>query len=60
VTLHQLYLAMLAGGLVLLASIIATRVASRVGLPSLLLFLAVGVLLGESNWRRIWARRRWA
>ena len=47
-TLHQLYLAMLAGGLVLLASIIATRVASRVGLPSLLLFLAVGVLLGES------------
>jgi cell volume regulation protein A len=47
-TLHQLYLALLAGGLVLLASIIATRVASRVGLPSLLLFLAVGVVLGES------------
>lgn len=47
-TLHQLYLALLAGGLVLLASIIATRIASRVGLPSLLLFLAVGVLLGES------------
>jgi potassium/hydrogen antiporter len=37
-----------AGGLVLLASIIATRVASRVGFPSLLLFLAVGVVLGES------------
>ena len=32
----------------LLASIIATRVASRVGFPSLLLFLAVGVILGES------------
>jgi len=39
---------LLAGGLVLLASIIATRVASRVGFPSLLLFLAVGVILGES------------
>ncbi len=39
---------MFAGGLVLLASIIATRLASRVGFPSLLLFLAVGVVLGES------------
>jgi potassium/hydrogen antiporter len=47
-TLHQLYLALLAGGLVLLASIVATRIASRVGLPSLLLFLGVGVVLGES------------
>ena len=47
-TLHQLYVALLAGGLVLLASVIATRVASRIGLPSLLLFLAVGVVLGES------------
>jgi cell volume regulation protein A len=47
VSLHQLYLVLLAGGLVLLVSVIATRVASRVGLPSLLLFLGVGVLLGE-------------
>jgi potassium/hydrogen antiporter len=39
---------LLAGGLVLLASVIATRVASRVGFPSLLLFLGVGVILGES------------
>ncbi|MFG1933209.1 potassium/proton antiporter [Mycobacterium sp. NPDC048908] len=46
-TLHQLYLALFAGGLVLLASIVATRVATRVGFPSLLLFLAVGVVLGE-------------
>lgn len=45
-TLQQLYLALLAGGLVLLVSIGATRVASRAGLPSLLLFLAVGVILG--------------
>lgn len=48
-TLQQLYLALLAGGLVLLASIVATRLATRVGLPSLLLFLAVGVALGEDG-----------
>ncbi len=46
-SLQQLYQALLAGGLVLLVSIVATRVASRVGLPSLLLFLGLGVLLGE-------------
>jgi potassium/hydrogen antiporter len=48
-SLEQLYLVLLAGGLVLLASIVATRVASRVGLPSLLLFLGVGVLVGEDG-----------
>lgn len=46
-TLHQLYLVLLAGGLVVLVSIVATRVAARVGLPSLLLFLGLGVVLGE-------------
>jgi cell volume regulation protein A len=46
-TLHQLYVALLAGGLVVLVSIAVTRVAARVGLPSLLLFLGLGVLLGE-------------
>ncbi|MGV0792038.1 potassium/proton antiporter [Mycolicibacterium sp. XJ1819] len=48
-TLQQLYLMLLAGGLVLLASIVATRAASRIGLPSLLLFLAVGVIVGEDG-----------
>lgn len=48
-TLEQLYLMLLAGGLVLLASIVATRAASRVGLPSLLLFLGVGVIVGEDG-----------
>ncbi|HEU4363633.1 MAG TPA: potassium/proton antiporter [Mycobacterium sp.] len=48
-SLQQLYLALLVAGLVLLASIVATRVADRVGLPSLLLFLAVGVAIGESG-----------
>src|SRR6476469_1842450 len=47
-TLQQLYVALFAGGVTLLASIIATRIASRVGFPSLLLFLAGGVVLGES------------
>jgi cell volume regulation protein A len=46
-TLHQLYEALLVGGLVVLVSIVATRLASRAGLPSLLLFLGLGVLLGE-------------
>jgi cell volume regulation protein A len=46
-SLQQLYVALLAGAAVLLVSIVATRVASRVGLPSLLLFLGVGMLLGE-------------
>ena len=45
-SLQQLYVALLAAGLALV-SIVATRVASRVGLPSLLLFLALGVVLGE-------------
>jgi potassium/hydrogen antiporter len=48
-SLQQLYLVLLAGGLVLLASIVATRAASRAGLPSLLLFLAVGVVVGEDG-----------
>jgi cell volume regulation protein A len=47
VTLQQLYITLLAGALVLLVSILATRAATRIGLPSLLLFLGLGVLLGE-------------
>jgi cell volume regulation protein A len=47
VTLQSLYLVLLGGGLVLLAGIAAARMANRLGLPSLLLFLAVGVMLGE-------------
>jgi len=46
-SLQQLYLTLLVGGLVVLVSIVATRVALRLGLPSLLLFLALGVVLGE-------------
>jgi cell volume regulation protein A len=46
-SLQQLYLALLAGGLVVLVSIVATRLGARIGLPSLLLFLGLGLLLGE-------------
>ena len=48
-TLHQLYVALFLGGLVLLASIASTRLATGAGLPSLLLFLGVGVLVGEAG-----------
>lgn len=46
-SLHQLYVVLLAGSLVVLISIVGTRVATHVGLPSLLLFLGLGLLLGE-------------
>ncbi|QNI06050.1 potassium/proton antiporter [Mycobacterium kubicae] len=48
-SLDQLYLTLLIGGLVLLASIVGTRVATRVGFPSLLFFLLVGVVVGEDG-----------
>ena len=38
---------LLLGSVVLLASIVATRLGARFGLPSLLLFLGLGVLVGE-------------
>ncbi len=38
----------LVGGAVLLAAILAVRVSARAGLPSLLLYLGIGVLLGDS------------
>lgn len=47
-SLQQLYLALLVGGAVVLVGVVAARVAARAGLPSLLLFLGVGILLGEA------------
>lgn len=37
------------GAVVLLVSVLAVRVSVRLGLPSLLLYLAIGLLLGESG-----------
>ena len=48
-TLEQLYLTLLIGGLVLLASIVGTRVATRIGFPSLLFFLLVGMIVGSDG-----------
>ncbi|MBO0678661.1 potassium/proton antiporter [Mycolicibacterium sp. S2-37] len=48
-SLHELYLTLLIGGVVLLASIIGTRVANSVGFPSLILFLLVGIAVGEDG-----------
>ncbi|GHJ01693.1 potassium/proton antiporter [Streptomyces olivaceus] len=48
-TLSELYLMLLIGGTVLLASIAAARAAHRIGLPSLLLFLCVGLVAGEDG-----------
>ncbi|MFF5258267.1 potassium/proton antiporter [Actinomadura viridis] len=48
-TLQQLYIALLIGGAVLLAGITAARVAHRAGLPSLLFFLGLGLLIGEDG-----------
>ena len=48
-TLSELYVTLLAAGSVLLVAIAAARMASRLGLPSLLLFLGLGVALGEDG-----------
>ncbi|MEV0843579.1 potassium/proton antiporter [Actinocatenispora sera] len=48
-TLHELYLVVLVGGCVVVASIAAARLVSRVGLPVLLAFLAIGLGLGEDG-----------
>ena len=40
---------LLVGAVVLIAAIIAARIGARVGLPSLLLFLGLGMAMGESG-----------
>jgi potassium/hydrogen antiporter len=40
---------LLVGAVVLIAAIIAARIGARIGLPSLLLFLGLGLLMGESG-----------
>lgn len=45
---HQLDMFVLVGAAVTFLAVLAVRVSSRVGLPSLLLYLLMGVLLGEA------------
>jgi cell volume regulation protein A len=40
---------LLVGAVVLIAAIIAARIGARIGLPSLLLFLGLGLLMGDSG-----------
>ncbi len=47
VTVHDLDRALLLGSGVLLVAIVAVRLAARTGLPSLLLYLGLGVILGQ-------------
>ncbi len=46
---HQMDLVRLVGAVVMLVAILAVRVSVRVGLPSLLIYLLMGVLLGEAG-----------
>ena len=45
---HQLNVAILLGAAVVLVGVVAVRLSSRLGLPSLLVYLAIGLVLGES------------
>ena len=42
--------ALAVGAIVVLVAAVALRLADRVGLPSLLLYLALGIALGEAGW----------
>src|SRR3954471_24647188 len=44
---HQLDTVLLVGAVVMLVAILAVRLSVRAGLPSLLVYLAMGLLLGE-------------
>lgn len=46
---HQLDVFLLVGSVVTLAAILAVRISSRAGLPSLMVYLLMGVALGESG-----------
>lgn len=49
VRVEELPVVLGAGAAVLLAAVLAVRLSSRLGLPSLLLYLFIGVLLGEAG-----------
>jgi cell volume regulation protein A len=48
-TVDQLNLSLLVGGLVLLVAVLAVRLSERSGLPTLLLYLGLGVAIGEAG-----------
>lgn len=48
-SLPELYAVLLAGTVVVLTAVIAARFSTRLGLPTLLLYLAIGLALGEAG-----------
>ncbi len=48
-SVDDLYVVLIAGTLVVLAAVVAARFSARVGLPTLLLYLGIGLALGESG-----------
>ncbi|MZD10616.1 potassium/proton antiporter [Streptomyces sp. SID5785] len=48
-TVHHLNQLLLAGALVLLIAVAAVRISSRSGLPSLLLYLGIGIAMGQDG-----------
>jgi cell volume regulation protein A len=48
-TLHDLTPALLVGSVVLLVSVLAVRLSTKSGLPSLLLYLGIGLVIGEAG-----------
>jgi potassium/hydrogen antiporter len=48
-SLAELYAALIVGTLVVLAAVVAARFSARVGLPTLLLYLGIGLVLGEAG-----------
>src|SRR3954463_3694042 len=46
---HELDLALLVGAVVLLVAIAGVRLATRIGVPGLLLYLGIGMVLGEDG-----------
>lgn len=48
-TIEQLDTSLLLGALVLLVSVVAVRIAAGTGMPSLLLYLGIGVIIGEAG-----------
>jgi len=53
VTVHQLDVLLLVGAVVLLVAIAAVRLSVGSGFPSLLLYLGLGLLLGENGVGRL-------
>ncbi|MCB1302121.1 MAG: potassium/proton antiporter, partial [Tetrasphaera sp.] len=48
-TLGELTTALLVGSLTLIVCVVAIRLSNRTGLPSLLIYLGIGLLIGENG-----------